>query len=161
MGNIGKKVAQVARAFGAEVCYYSTSKKNNSVSEYAQLSLDELLHTCDIISIHAPLNAQTNNLITAAELKKMKPTAILLNIGRGGIVNESDLANAIDNNTIAYAGVDVYTTEPISKEHPYLQIKNKERIVLTPHIAWASIEARKCLVGKIAENIKQFKIESL
>ena len=156
MGNIGKKVAQIAKAFGAEVCYYSTSGKNNSVTEYTQLSLDELLTTCDIISIHAPLNAQTNNLITISELKKMKNTAILVNVGRGGIVNEIDLANAIDNNIIAFAGVDVYATEPISENHPYLQIKNKENLILTPHVAWASIEARKCLIGKIAKNITDF-----
>jgi Lactate dehydrogenase and related dehydrogenases len=156
MGNIGKKVAQIAKAFGAEVCYYSTSGQNNSGTEYTQLSLDELLITCDIISIHAPLNAQTNNLITISELKKMKNTAILVNVGRGGIVNEIDLANAIDSNIIAFAGVDVYATEPISENHPYLQIKNKENLILTPHVAWASIEARKCLVEKIAKNITDF-----
>ena len=154
MGNIGKKVAQVAKAFGAEVCYYSTSGNNNSISEYKQLALDELLSSCDIISIHAPLNAQTNNLLCENELKKMKPTAILMNMGRGGIVNETDLANALDNNIIAFAGVDVFTKEPVTLNHPYLTMKNKNRLVLSPHIAWASIEARKCLVEKIAENIK-------
>jgi len=154
MGNIGKKVAQIAETFGAEVCYFSTSGKNNSITNCKQLSLDELLSTCDIISIHAPLNAQTNNLIGEKELKKMKPEAILINMGRGGIVNETDLANALDNNIIAFAGVDVFTKEPVDKNHPYLTMKNKNRLILTPHIAWASIEARKCLVGKVAENIK-------
>lgn len=156
MGNIGKKVAQIAKTFGAEVCYYSTSGKNNSITEYKQLMLNELLSTCDIISIHAPLNAQTNNLIAEKELKLMKHEAILINVGRGGIVNETDLANAIDNNIIAFAGVDVFTKEPIDKNHPYLTMKNKNRLILTPHIAWASIEARKCLVGKIADNIKAY-----
>ena len=155
MGNIGKKVAQIAQAFGAEVCYYSTSGKNNSITEYEQLTLDELLSTCDIISIHAPLNAHTNNLIGKKELKLMKPTAILINMGRGGIVNETDLANALDNNTIAHAGSDVFTKEPIDKNHPFLTMKNQNRLILSPHIAWTSIEARKCLIGKVAENIKE------
>jgi glycerate dehydrogenase len=154
MGNIGKKVAQIAKAFGAEVCYYSTSGKNNSIIEYKQLTLSELLSTCDIISIHAPLNAQTNNLINEKALKQMKSTAILINMGRGGIVNETDLSNALDNNVIAFAGIDVFTQEPIDKNHPYMTMKNKNRLVLSPHIAWTSIEARKCLVDKIAENIK-------
>ena len=161
MGNIGKKIAQIAEAFGAEVCYYSTSGKNNSVADYKQLTLDELLSTCDIISIHSPLNAHTNNLIGEKELKKMKPEAILINMGRGGIVNETDLANALDNNVIAFAGADVFTKEPIDENHPYLTMKNKNRLILTPHIAWASIEARKRLVEKIAENIKdKFRIKN-
>jgi glycerate dehydrogenase len=155
MGNIGKKVARIANAFEAEVCYYSTSGLNSAVIEYKQVSLDELLATCDIISIHAPLNQNTNNLITKKELEKMKPSAILINMGRGGIVNETDLSEAIDKGTIAFAGTDVYTNEPLPENHPYMQMKNKDHIILTPHIAWASIEARKCLVEKIAENIKK------
>lgn len=156
MGNIGKKVATIATAFGAEVVYYSTTGKNNSAGEYKRVDFDELLQTCEIISIHAPLNETTKNLIAKTQLEKMKPTAILLNMGRGGIVNETDLAEAIDNNTIAAAGVDVFETEPMSENHPYLKIKNSENLVLTPHVAWASVEARKCLIDKIAENIKNF-----
>lgn len=155
MGNIGKQVARIATAFGMKVCYYSTSGKNNSCEgEYTRLDLQELLRTADVVSVHAPRNKQTYNLIGTEQLRWMKPTAVLLNTGRGGIVNEEELAKALDECLIAGAGVDVFEKEPFDSTHPFLTMQHPERLVLTPHIAWSSLEARTCLVGKIAENIR-------
>jgi len=153
MGTIGKKSAAVGVAFGANIVYYSTSGKNNSVP-YTRLELDELLKTSDIVFIHAPLTDKTRNLINAEKLQLMKPTAFLVNTGRGPIVNEADLAGAIDSGTIAGAALDVFSKEPLPANNPLLNIKHPERLVMTPHIAWASIEARKRLLHSIAENIK-------
>ncbi len=155
LGNIGKKVAKIAEAFGAEVVYYSTSGKNNN-SDYKRVELDELLSESDIISIHSPLNTNTQGLFNYDNLKKMKKSAVLINMGRGPIVVEKDLAKAIDENIIAGAGLDVFSVEPIPEDSPLLKIKNKEKIVMTPHIAWASIEARERLFNDLIENIKAF-----
>lgn len=155
LGNIGRKVAQIATAFGCEVVYFSSSGKNNA-QPYQRLELDEFLATADIISIHAPLNENTANLINYARLQAMKRTAILINASRGGIVNEADLAKALNDQLIAGACIDVYTSEPINTENPLLQVKEKERIVLTPHIAWASIESRTLLMEWIVQNIEAF-----
>ncbi|EDP73843.1 D-2-hydroxyacid dehydrogenase [Hydrogenivirga sp. 128-5-R1-1] len=155
LGTIGRRVAQVAESFGAKVIYYSTSgveRKEN----YKKVSLEELLKTSDIVSIHAPLNEKTRGLIKYNQLKLMKKTAILLNLGRGGIVNENDLARALDENLIAGAGLDVLEKEPINEDNPLLKIKNSEKLFITPHIAWTSIEARKKLIQEIAENISTF-----
>ena len=155
LGNIGKKVAKIAEAFGAEVVYYSTSGKNNN-SDYKRVELDELLSESDIISIHSPLNSNTQGLFNYDNLKKMKKSAVLINMGRGPIVVEKDLAKAIDENIIAGAGLDVFSVEPIPEDSTLLKIKNKEKIVMTPHIAWASIEARERLFNDLIENIKAF-----
>ncbi|MDY4079865.1 MAG: D-2-hydroxyacid dehydrogenase [Clostridium sp.] len=155
LGNIGKKVAKIAEAFGAEVVYYSTSGKNNN-SDYKRVELDELLSESDIISIHSPLNSNTQGLFNYDNLKKMKKSAVLINMGRGPIVIEKDLAKAIDENIIAGAGLDVFSVEPMPEDSPLLKIKNKEKIVMTPHIAWASIEARERLFNDLIENIKAF-----
>jgi glycerate dehydrogenase len=156
LGTIGKKVADIASLFGAQVVYYSTSGKNNQ-ADYLRVELDELLRTSDIVSIHAPLNEQTKNLLTYDKLQLMKPSACLLNMGRGGIVNERDLARALNENLIRAAGTDVYEQEPIPADHPFSLVKDKDKLLLTPHIAWASIEARKRLVERVAENIRVFK----
>lgn len=153
-GTIGKNVAKVAAAFGANVCYYSTSGANND-NTYTQVSLEEMLKSCDIISIHAPLNAQTNGLIKKEQLDLMKKGAILINVGRGGIIDESDLADAIDNNGIL-AGIDVSVTEPIEADNKLLSVKNKDNLAMSPHIAWASREARVELMKIVAQNIKDF-----
>ena len=153
LGNIGKRVAQVASAFGAEVVYYSTSGKNNN-GDYTQLELDELLRTSDVISIHSPLNDETRGLINESKLNLMKESAFIINVGRGGIIVEKDLAEAINACKIAGAGLDVFTAEPMIAENPLLSVKDSSRLVMTPHIAWASIEARERLLTKIAENIK-------
>jgi len=153
-GTIGKSVAKVADAFGANVSYYSTSGANND-STHTRMELDEMLKECDIISIHAPLNEKTNGLIKKEQLSLMKKGAILLNLGRGGIVDEADLAYAVDNNGIL-AGLDVTATEPVEADNPLLHVKQKDNLFITPHIAWASYEARVELMKIVANNIKSF-----
>lgn len=155
LGNIGKRVAKIAEAFGAKVVYYSTSGKNNNL-EYKRVELDELLSESDIISIHSPLNKNTEGLFNYDNLKKMKKTSVIINMGRGPIVVEEDLAKAIDENIISGAALDVFSVEPMLENSPLLKIKNKEKIVMTPHIAWASIEARERLFNDLIENIKAF-----
>ena len=154
LGDIGRNFAKKARAFDCEVMYFSTSGKNSN-SEYKQVSLDELLSTCDIISIHCPLNENTKDLLNYKNMKNIKDGAILLNLGRGGIINEPDLAKIIDEKEI-YCGIDVVSVEPIAEYNPLLKVKNKDRLLLTPHIGWASVEARNRLVKMVAENIKEF-----
>ena len=154
MGSIGKRVAQVAEAFGARVVYYSTSGKNLEETGYPHLQLDELLSTADVVSIHCPLNKDTLNLLNEARIKMMKPTAFLLNMGRGGIVDEQALALAIDDDRIAGAALDVLTSEPISKDNLLLRVRNPHKLFITPHIAWASREARRLLIERTAENIR-------
>ena len=155
LGTIGRRVAQIADAFGAEVVYYSASGQNTQ-QPYTRLELDEFLRTCDIVSIHAPLNEHTARLIQYERLKQMKKTALLLNMGRGGIVDEADLARALDERIIAGAGIDVFEQEPIRADNPLLHITRKEALVLTPHLAWASIETRVRLMEKIGQNIDAF-----
>lgn len=154
LGSIGKGVAKIASAFGADVSYYSTSGTKHS-SDYPHLELNELLSNCDIISIHSPLNETTANLINNSNLPLLKDGALLLNLGRGGIVNEGDLAHAIDSQNIL-AGLDVTKVEPIEPDNPLLRVKNKNKLLITPHIAWASREARVKLVEGIVGNIEQF-----
>ena len=154
LGSIGREVATVATAFGAEVVYHSTSG-NIRKEAYAHEDLETLLKSCDIISIHAPLNEKTENLINTSNLALMKDGAVLLNLGRGSIVNEVDLAVELDKREI-YAGLDVLTPEPILEENPLLQIQNPDRLLITPHIAWASIEARRKLLEGIVGNIEDF-----
>ena len=154
MGNIGSKVAKVAEAFGMKVCYFSTSGTGHC-KEYPCLPLEELLAVSDVVSIHAPLNERTNRLIGKDQLAMMKPSAYLVNVGRGAIIVEEDLAAAVDAGVIAGAGIDVFVQEPIPEDHPYLKMQHPERMRLTPHVAWASIEARTRLIGIMAENIRK------
>ncbi len=154
LGTIGKKVASVASVFGAEVVYYSTSKNPHS-DEFMHLELDELLSSCDIISIHAPLNDNTNNLLDREQLFSLKDGAVLLNLGRGGIVNEVALAEAIDSKNLL-VGLDVTAKEPIEANNPLLNIEKKENLIITPHIAWASQEARETLLAGTIKNIESF-----
>ena len=158
MGKIGQRVAAVARAFGMDVVYFSTSGTNHC-GDYPALLLEELLSTSDIISIHAPLNERTRNLIAAPELAKMKETALMVNVGRGGIVNEADLAEALDGGTIGGAALDVFTAEPLPKDHPLLNLKHPERARFTPHVAWTSDEARTLLMERVAANIEDFILQ--
>ncbi|KUG02641.1 d-3-phosphoglycerate dehydrogenase [hydrocarbon metagenome] len=155
LGTIGKTTADIARAFGCRVFYYSTSGSNYD-EHYTRVELSELLTSSDVVSIHAPLNPQTYNLIKYAELITMKKHALLLNLGRGGIVNEADLAKALDEGLIAGAGLDVLEKEPLEDINPLLHIKNRDRLIVTPHIAWASIEARQTLLKEIVQNIEAF-----
>lgn len=156
MGSIGQKVGEIASAFGCKVIYYSTSGKNE-FTKYKRVELETLLCESDIISIHCPLNDDTNNLIGSKQFKMMKETAYILNLGRGGIVNESHLAYALDNNIIKGAGIDVLSIEPIQESNPLLNINHKEKLIITPHIGWASVEARNRLLNEVVENIKAFK----
>ena len=154
LGDIGSNLARKVKAFDCEVVYYSTSGKNSN-NEYKRVELDELLSTCDIISIHCPLNENTKNLLNYENMKNIKDGSILLNLGRGGIINEADLAKIIDEKEI-YCGIDVVFVEPILESNPLLRVKNKQRLLLTPHIGWASIEARTKLVSMVAKNIEEF-----
>lgn len=155
LGAIGRKVASIAEAFGAKVVYYSTSGKNNN-ADYKRVELEELLQNSDIISIHAPLNNATEGLFNYDNLKRMKKSTILINMGRGPIVVDEDLARALDEEVIAGAALDVFTVEPTPINNPLLSIKNKDRLVLSPHIAWASVEARERLFDDLLENIRAF-----
>ena len=153
LGNIGSRVAKVAEAFGMNVCYYSTSGTSHS-QEYPSVPLEQLLRESDVVSIHAPLNEKTLGLIGEKELRLMKPTSYIINMGRGGIVVENDLAEAVDAGVIAGAGLDVFATEPLPAEHCFLNMAHPERMSLAPHVAWASEEARERLLGMVAENIR-------
>ena len=153
LGAIGRRVATIAAAFGCSVQYYSTSGRNHT-DDWPEVSLDELLRTSDIVSIHAPLNEQTKGLIDKAALAKMKSSAVLLNLGRGPIIVEADLKDALDRGVIAAAGLDVLTVEPMSKQSPFLGFEDSDRLYITPHIAWASIEARTRLMHIIADQIR-------
>lgn len=152
MGNIGSRVARIAEAFNMNVCYYSTSGTGHC-KDYPSMALEDLLKVSDIVSIHAPLNDRTAGLIGAKELSLMKRSAILINMGRGGIVDEKALADAIDAGDIAGAALDVFVKEPLPADNPLLHIRHKERLRLAPHAAWASVQARRRLVRQIAENI--------
>ncbi|MEG0950925.1 MAG: D-2-hydroxyacid dehydrogenase [Niameybacter sp.] len=154
MGDIGKAVARLAEAFGTKVIYYSTSGKNHEAG-YPCVDLETLLKTSDVISIHAPLNEYTENLIGKEALEKMKETAILINVGRGKIIDESALAQALMANQIRGVALDVLEKEPIEANHPLYDVDPAKWLV-TPHIAWASVEARRTLVHEVALNIEAF-----
>ena len=155
LGEIGKKVASSAEGFGCDVVYYSTSGKN-LYDKYRSVQLEELLKSSDIISIHAPLNGRTKHLIGMDQMKLMKKSAYLLNLGRGGIMKENDLAEALENNLIAGAGLDVFETEPLPDDSPLMQLKNKDHLFMTPHIGYGSIEARIRLMRTVCKNIDAF-----
>ena len=152
LGAIGSKVARIGTAFGMNVVYYSTSGTSHS-TEYPSVPLERLMRESDVISVHAPYNERTAGLVGEKELRMMKPKAIIVNMGRGGIVVEDALAKVIDEGVIGGAGLDVYSVEPIPADHPLLHTRHPERLSLTPHVAWASIEARERLIQSIADNI--------
>lgn len=160
MGDIGRKVAAIATAFGCQVQYYSTSGKNNQQA-YQQVDFDTLLKTSDIISIHAPLNQQTENLFEQEAFSKMKDSAYLINVGRGKIVNENDLAAALKAHQLAGAGLDVFENEPFNGDSPLLAINDATRLIMTPHIAWAPIETRNRVIDEVCLNIEGFKTNNL
>ena len=155
LGNIGRKVAEIATAFGAQVIYYSASGRTYDVP-YENVTFDELLTRSDVISIHAPLNEATKGIMNLEAFQKMKQTAVLINVGRGPIVVEKDLVRAIEDCMIAAAGLDVYEVEPLPKDSPLLQVRNRDRLMLTPHVAWGSVEARTRLVEDICKSIQAF-----
>lgn len=155
LGGIGRAVAKVANAFGAEVVYASLSGVDRK-EDYEKVSIDELFKTSDIISIHSPLNEKTENLVNKDKIALMKKDAVIINVGRGGIVNSRDLAQAVDDGVIKGAAIDVYPQEPPLEDDPFMNVKHPERFVFTPHIAWASTTARQRCIDIVGENIRLF-----
>ena len=155
LGTIGRRVADIAKAFGARVIYYSASG-SPAQEGYEQVDFETLLTTSDIVSVHAPLNEYTKDLMDREAFAKMKKTAIFLNLGRGPIVVEQDLYEALETGEIAAAGLDVLCEEPMSETNPLAKIKDSKKLIITPHIAWASVEARNRLMQIIVEQIREF-----
>lgn len=155
LGEIGRMVGRIAKAFGCRVIYYSTSGKNSS-AEYERVDFETLLSESDIISIHCPLNDATRNLMTIDAFRKMKKSAYLINVGRGPVIKDEDLYEALEGGLIAGAGVDVLSREPISKENPLGKFMDSKKLIITPHMAWASTEARERLVEEVYENMKAY-----
>lgn len=155
LGNIGRRVASIASAFGADVIYASPSGSAPQ-DGYHQVDLDTLYRTSDIISVHAPLNEYTDGLLDLDAFCKMKKSCIFLNLGRGPIVVEQDLYEALENDEIAAAGLDVLCQEPMSETNPLRKIKDSKKLLITPHVAWASVEARTKLMGIILGQIKEY-----
>lgn len=155
LGTIGRRVADIAKAFGARVIYYSASG-SPAQEGYEQVDFETLLATSDIVSVHAPLNEYTKDLMDREAFAKMKKTAIFLNLGRGPIVVEQDLYEALETGEIVAAGLDVLCEEPMSETNPLAKIKDSKKLIITQHIAWASVEARNRLMQIIAGQIREF-----
>ena len=155
MGAIGRRVAEIAALFGCKVIYYSTTGQNNQPA-YQRVSFGRLLEESDIVSVHAPLTPATKGLMDRAAFARMKQSAIFLNLGRGPIVVEQDLADALNQGEILAAGLDVLCAEPMSADNPLRQVQDPDRLLITPHIAWASLEARKRMMGIILGQIEEF-----
>ncbi len=155
LGNIGEQVAHIAEAFGMRIAFHSPSGTRTH-PRYTQLSLQALLQTSDVVSIHTPLTPTTHNLLDAAALRLMRKRAILLNTARGGIVDEQALADCLNAGGIAAAGFDVFEQEPLPANHPFLSVHDPHKLLLTPHIAWASEQARETLLAKVVENVRDF-----
>ncbi|MCM1049595.1 MAG: D-2-hydroxyacid dehydrogenase [Clostridiales bacterium] len=155
MGNIGHRVALLAKTLGCNVIFYSASGKS-TCTEYERVELDALLERSDILSLHCPLSDRTRNLINKAALDKMKKTAILINVARGPVVNTQDLYQALSDGTIAAAGLDVLEKEPMEASNPLSQIKDSTKLIITPHMSWASVEARTRLIEEVVKNIEAF-----
>ena len=158
LGNIGREVARLASAFGCEVRYFSTSGTKREEA-YPAMELKEMLEWCDILSVHSPLNERTRGLVGREELKVMKPTALVINVARGGIIDEAALAEALDNGWVAAAALDVFSVEPL-RESPLYNIKDRYRLLASPHNAWSAAEAIDRLIECVANNIRTWK-ESL
>lgn len=155
LGNIGRKVAEIAKVFGCRVIFYSASGNNNT-TEYERVDFDTLLAESDILSLHCPLTDRTQNIMNADAFSKMKKTAILINVARGPVVDEQALYNALTTGQIAAAGLDVLVKEPIDKDNPLGKIKDSTKLLITPHMAWGSNEARNRCKNEVYENIKSF-----
>lgn len=155
MGNIGSRVAGIAKAFGCRVIFYSASGKSTCTT-YEQVDKDTLLAQSDFLSLHCPLSERTRNLIDKDALRKMKRTAILLNVARGAVINNADLYRALQNEEIAAAGLDVLEKEPIASDNLLGRIKDSNRLLITPHMAWASTEARERIVQEVFLNIEAY-----
>ncbi len=168
MGAIGTRVAEIATAFGCEVLHYSPREgappdqadafdTAPGRSAPRRVALYELLEECDVVSIHAPITEKTRNLISYNELSSMKPTAVLVNVGRGGIVNEHDLSKALNEGLVGGAALDVFAPEPPAPENPLFSVREPSRLLFTPHIAWAGLASRRRLIGEVAKNIDAYR----
>ena len=152
-GNIGQATARIAQAFGMEVCVYSSKPQFALPSGIKKMDLDELFSECDVVSLHCPLTPDTKEMVNAERLSKMKPDAVLVNTGRGPLINEQDLADALNEGRIAAAGLDVLSVEPAAEGNPLLSARN---CFITPHIAWATLEARSRLMEVAVQNLKSY-----
>ena len=155
MGNIGRRVAGLAQAFGCRVIFYSASGKS-TCTDYERVELDALLAQSDILSLHCPLSDRTRGLLNKDAFDKMKATAILINVARGPVVDTQALYDALISNRIAAAGLDVLEKEPMAKDNPLAQIKDSTKLIITPHMSWASVESRTKLVQEVYRNIEAF-----
>ena len=155
LGNIGREVARLATAFGCEVRYFSTSGTKREEA-YPSMELKEMLEWCDILSVHSPLNERTRGLVGREELKVMKPTSLVINVARGGIIDEEALAEALDNGWVAAAALDVFSVEPL-RESPLYNIKDRYRLLASPHNAWSAAEAIDRLIECVANNIRTWQ----
>lgn len=155
MGNIGRKVAEIAQAFGCRVIFYSASG-NSTCTDYERVEFDTLLVESDVLSLHCPLSDRTRNLIDLEALQKMKKSAVLINVARGPVVNDQDLYTALTEGYIAAAGLDVTSTEPMKDSNPLSKFTDSNRLIITPHLAWASTEARQRCVTETYKNIEAF-----
>lgn len=155
MGTIGRRVAGLAQAFGCRVIFYSASGKS-TCTDYERVEFDTLLQESDILSLHCPLSDRTRGLINKDALSKMKETAILVNVARGPVVDTQALYDALVTDQIAGAGLDVLEQEPMAKDNPLAQIKDSTKLIITPHMAWASLESRTRLVDEVVKNIEAF-----
>jgi glycerate dehydrogenase len=156
MGNIGRRVAKIAAAFGCKVIFYSITGKS-TCTEYTQVDRDTLLAESDFLSLHCPLSELSRNFIDKEALKKMKRTAILINVARGPVVDNTALYEALEAGKIQAAGLDVLEKEPITPENPLSRITDSNKLIITPHLAWASVEARTRCVEGVYENIRTFQ----
>ncbi len=155
MGTIGRRVAGLAQAFGCRVIFYSASGKS-TCTDYERVEFDTLLQESDILSLHCPLSDRTRGLINKDALSKMKETAILVNVARGPVVDTQALYDALVTDQIAGAGLDVLEQEPMAKDNPLAQIKDSTKLIITPHMAWASLASRTRLVDEVVKNIEAF-----
>ena len=155
MGNIGRRVAKIATAFGCKVIFHSVTGKS-TCTDYPQVDKDTLLAESDFLSLHCPLSDISRNFIDADALKKMKNTAILINVARGRVVDNAALYEALVNGEIAAAGLDVVENEPLELSNPLSKLKDSNQLIITPHLAWASVEARTRCVQGAYENIAAF-----
>ena len=159
LGNIGEKVASIASSFGANVTYYSTSNSNHN-KEYKSVDLNRLIKESDIISIHCPLNEKTKDLLNYENMQNLKDNAIIINVARGGIINEYDICKIVEEKSVKFA-LDTLSKEPIENSNPLNKILNNKNILITPHIAWASIESRKKLIELVGNNIDKYIKEGI
>ena len=155
LGAIGSRTASIAEAFGCRVVYYSSAGKDRD-PRYERMELSELLGCSDVVSVHAPLTPATERLFTYERFCQMKPEAVFINVGRGPIVDEAGLLRALEEKKISAAALDVLSREPMAADNPLLKFKDSRRLLITPHIAWASRESRQLLVRKLEENLQSF-----